>query len=104
MCDMTFCFSFFVIKDSKRRKIESEEKAKAERIWKIKDRLKKQYNLNDLKAILKYFHTFPLSQQNHFLFVEIHFLFSSFLDIFEVKQTITRETILFCRSHKIQFE
>jgi len=38
---------------SKRQKIEA-EKEKAERIWKIKDRLKKEHNLNDLKAILKF--------------------------------------------------
>ena len=39
---------------SKRQKVVDEEKEVVEKMWKIKDKLKKKYNAAELKAILKY--------------------------------------------------
>ncbi len=39
---------------AKRQKTDDAERQRVEQLWKIKDKLKKKYNTNELKAILKY--------------------------------------------------
>jgi hypothetical protein len=38
---------------AKRQKTDDVERERVEQLWKIKDKIKKKYNANELKAILK---------------------------------------------------